>query len=66
MKPFVIQSFLTFYFMDRTPKGDHSLESCRAVRYSEVLFFFNFTQFLILENLSVLAFGAVKSEGVNN
>ena len=33
VKPWVIQSFLTFDSMDRTLKCDHSLESCRAVLY---------------------------------
>ena len=50
VKPWVIQSFLTFDPMDRTPKGDHSLESCWAVLYcgavfqfSNLLIFFNNT-----------------------
>ena len=33
VKPWVMQSFLTFDSMDRTLKCDHSLESCRAVLY---------------------------------
>ena len=33
MKPWMIQSFLTFDSMDRTLKCDHSLESCLAVLY---------------------------------
>ena len=33
VKPWVIQSFLTFDSMDKTLKCDHSLESCWAVLY---------------------------------
>ena len=33
VKPWVIQSFLTFDYMDTTPKCDHSLECCSAVLY---------------------------------
>ena len=33
VKPWVIQSFLTFESMNRTLKWDHSLESCLAVLY---------------------------------
>ena len=49
VKPWVIQSFLTFDSMDRTFVG--------KLLSSTVLWcclFFNFTQFVILENLSVL------------
>ena len=53
VKPWVIQSVLTFDFVDRTLKCDHSLESCCAVlNCSGVCFYF--TQFLILEGLSIL------------
>ena len=37
VKPWVIQSFLTFDSMDRTLKCDHSLESCLAVLYCGAL-----------------------------
>ena len=37
----MIQSFLNFDSLDGTLKGDHSLESCRAV-FSVVLFVFLF------------------------
>ena len=53
VKPWVIKSFLIFDSMDRTLKCDHSLESCHAVLYCGAVFF-NFTQFVILENLSIL------------
>ena len=33
VKPWVIQSFLTFDSMDRIIKCDHSLENCLAVLY---------------------------------
>ena len=33
VKPWVIQSFLTFHSMDGTLKSDHSLESCWEVLY---------------------------------
>ena len=54
MKPWGIQRFVTFDSMeDKTRKCDHSLESCLS---SSCLLwcrlFFNFTQFVILENLS--------------
>ena len=39
MKPSVIQSFLTFDFMDRNLKCDHSLESC--YQYFTVVLFVN-------------------------
>ena len=54
VKPWVIQSFLTFDYMDRTLKCDHSLESCQAVLWC--CFFFNFTRLLVLENLSIKDF----------
>ena len=43
--------------MDRTIHSfiqNHSLESCRAVLYCGAVCFFNFTLFVILENLSIL------------
>ena len=46
VKPWVVQSFLTFDSMDRTLKCDHSLEGC--------CLFFSFCLFVILENGSVL------------
>ena len=63
VKPWVTQNFLTFDSVDRTLKCHHSLESCWAVPYRGqsinqsikwCCLFFNFTQFLILENLSIL------------
>ena len=60
VKPWVIQSLLTFDPMDRTLKCDHSLESCLAVLYC-VLFVFQFSiQFVILENLSILDLANLK------
>ena len=50
VKPWVIQSFLTFDSMYRTLKCDHSL------------FVFSLTQFVMLENLSI--FDMVRSETV--
>ena len=38
--------------MDRTLKCDHSLESCRVALYCGVAL--DFTQFVILENVSIL------------
>ena len=52
MKPWVIQSFLTFDSMDRTLKCDHSLESCRAVLCCSTIWFS--ILLVILENLSIL------------
>ena len=37
VKPWAIQSFLTFDSMDRTLKYDHSLESCSAVLYCDAV-----------------------------
>ena len=53
VKPWVIQSFITFDYMDRSLKCDHSLESC---------LFSNLIQFAILRNLSSsdLALSGVK------
>ena len=48
----VIQSFLTFDSMDRTLKLYFS--SCCAVLYCGAVFFKIFTQFVILENISIL------------
>ena len=57
VKPWVIQRFLTFDSMDRTLKCDHLLEAVEQY-FTVVLFcdvvFFNFTQFVISENLSIL------------
>ena len=50
VKAWVIQSFLTFDFMHRPLTSDHSLESCLLW----CCLFFNFTQFVILENVSSL------------
>ena len=62
VKLWVIQSFLTFDSMDKTLKCDHSLES-RTLLWC--CLFLNFTQFVILEDLSVLAgIGTVRSETV--
>ena len=57
INPWAIQSFLTFDSMDRTLKCDHSLESRRVIPFTVVLFVFNFTQFVILENFRL---GTVK------
>ena len=38
VKPWVMQSFLTFDSMDRTLKCDHSLESCGMQYFTVVLF----------------------------
>ena len=54
VKPWVIQSFLTFDSMDKTLKCDHSLESCLAVLYC-VCHFGKFTKS-----------GTVRSERVNS
>ena len=60
VKPWMIQSFLSFDSMDRTLKCDHSLESCGAVLYCGVVRLFpvcNLYQFSSL--------GTVRSERVN-
>ena len=53
VKPWVIQSFLTFYSMDRTLKCDHSLKRCFSALTLElsVLYclFFNVAQLVILD-----------------
>ena len=50
--PSVLQSFLTFDFMDRSLQCDH----CRAALiYCGAVCFFTLTRFVILENLSPLA-----------
>ena len=55
MKPWVTQSLLTFYSVDRTLKCDNSVESCWTVlNLVWWCLFFNFTQFVSLENLSIL------------
>ena len=46
VKPWVIQSFLTFDSMDRTLKCDHSLESCSAVLYCGAVCFSIFPSLL--------------------
>ena len=55
VKPWVIQH-LTFDSIDRTLKCDHS--------YYDAVFFFNFPQFVILENLIIFGFGIIRSERV--
>ena len=62
MRPWVIQSFLTFDSMDRTQKCDHSLESCWAVLYWGAV---NFPQLVILANLSIFELGTVSNERFN-
>ena len=54
VKPWVIQSFLTFDSMDRTLKCDHSLESCRAVLYCGTVFSQFYPVCNCLKNLSIL------------
>ena len=63
VKPWVIQSFLTFDSMEGTLKCDHSLESCTL---PWCCLFFSSTQFVILENLSILdlAFSGVNGSSV--
>ena len=63
VKPWVIQSFLTFDSMDRTLKCDHSLKSCSAVLNC---LFFNFIQFVILEILSILDSALSGVKGLSN
>ena len=50
VKPWVIQSFLTFDSMDRTLKCDHSMESllssCSAVFFFQFYQVFNFSKFI--------------------
>ena len=55
VKPWVIQSFLTFDSMDRTLKCDHSLQRCWAVLYPVC----NFGKFI---NFGL---GTVRNERVN-
>ena len=50
VKPLVIQNFLTFDSIHRTPRYDHSMQSCWGVlEIMVMLFIFNFPQFVILE-----------------
>ena len=55
VKPWVIQSFLTFDSMDRTrdDKCDHSIKAVEQY-FTVVWFLFNFPQLAILENLFIL------------
>ena len=63
VKPWVTKfSSFWFYCMDGTQKCDHSLESYWAVLY----LFFNFTQFVVLENLSVLDLALSKVKGLKS
>ena len=58
--PRLIQSFLTFDFVDRTLKCDHSLESCWGVLFCDVCIF----QFVILERLSILDLALSEVKGL--
>ena len=58
VKRWVIQSFLTFDSVDRTLKCAHLLDKLLSS------WFFNFTQFVILEKLSSLDFRLVGSQKV--
>ena len=63
VKPCVMQNVLIFNSTDRTLKCDHSLESCWAVLDCG---FFNFTQFIILENWSILGFARSGVKGITS
>ena len=54
VKPWVIQSFLTFDSMDRTLRCDHFVGKLLSSTLLWCCLLFNFTQFVILEHLSVL------------
>ena len=56
---------LTLDSMGRTQKCDHSLESCRAVLYRGAVLFFNRTQIVILENLTILDLVLSGVKGLN-
>ena len=51
VEPWVIKGFLTFDSIDRSLKCDHSLAVEQYLNL--VLLFFNFTQFVIFQNLSI-------------
>ena len=63
VKPWVIQSFLTFKPMDRTLKCDH----WKAVMqyFTVVLFVFQFFQVLNVRKFIKFGLGTVRSERVN-
>ena len=55
VKPWVIQSFLTFDSMDRTLKCDHSMESCWALLVFQcypVYYFWKFVNWILVEGSS--------------
>ena len=62
VKPWLIQSFLTFNSMDRTLKCDH----WKAVEkyFTLVLQYFNFTQFCKFGKFIFFGLGTVRSERV--
>ena len=51
--------------MGRTLKRDHSLQNCRAVPYCGAVCFCNFTQVVILENLSILDLALTGVKGLS-
>ena len=60
VKPWVIQSFLSFDSMNRTLKCDHSLESCWAVLYCLFFQFYPVCNFEKIINFGLV--GTVRSE----
>ena len=65
VKPWVIQSFLTFDSMDRTPKCDHSLKSCWAVVYCGAICFFDYNLFYNFGEFIICGLVALRSERVH-
>ena len=63
VKPWVNQSFLTFDSLKKTLKCGRSLESSSTLLWR--CFVFSFTQFVILEHLSVLDLALSGVKGVN-
>ena len=65
VKPWAIQSFLTFYSINRTLKCDHSLETAVKQYLTVVLFVFQLCLVYNFEKFSNFGLGTVRSERVN-